>query len=226
MRPRLHAVIDVSSAPRPAEWAEVALENGIDGIFLISHARDDAELVAALQAVRAAWPWAFLGVNVIGRDPAESLSTLEQHGVVDDVDALWTDSAGFDPADVERRAIAFARVKDATAWTGTHFGGVAFKYQPEVDASNLAALTTSAAEHVDVVTTSGPGTGAAVDAGKLDTMVVALDGRPLALASGVTAENVTDVRRHVHHILVSTGIKGEDGRFDPHRIAALRSAAD
>jgi hypothetical protein len=224
VRPRLHAVIDVTSAAQAAEWAGVAFGSDLDGVFLISHARDDAELVSGVRAVRAAFPWGFLGVNVIGRGPADSLRLLDDSGVVEEVDALWTDSAGADLEDVDVRAEAFRLAKEATAWKGVHFGGVAFKYQPDVDPAALAALAARAAAYVDVVTTSGAGTGQAIDRAKLATFSAALGQHPLALASGVTPENVHEVRDHVKHILVSTGIKGDDGTFDPTRIEALRRA--
>jgi hypothetical protein len=224
VRPRLHAVVDVRSSGQAVEWADVALGNDLDGVFLISHARDDDTLAAGVREVRAAFPWAFLGVNLIGRSPAEALQRLEECSVVQDVDALWTDSAGASLEEIAVRAEAFQHVKTATSWDGVHFGGVAFKYQPTVDPAALAALTACAAACVDVVTTSGAGTGQAIDADKLATMIEALEGHPLALASGVNAENARDIRDQVQHILVSTGIKGADGAFDPDRVQALRRA--
>jgi len=196
----------------------------MDGVFLISHAHDDDALVTALGLVRSAFPESFLGVNVIGRSPAESLERLSAGSVAHHVDALWTDSAGRDIRDVEVRARAFAEAKAAASWHGVQFGGVAFKYQPPVDRGTLAELATCAAQQVDVVTTSGSGTGIAIDLEKLATMRDALGTRPLAVASGVTAENVRDLRDRVQHILVSTGIKGEDGAFDVQRIEQLRRA--
>lgn len=224
MRPRLHAVVDATSVEQAVAMATSAFENAMDGVFLISHARDDGELVAAILAVRTAFPWGFLGANVIGRSPAESLLVLGEAGREGDVDALWTDSAGLDVSDIQRRAAAFAAAKKHVHWNGLHFGGVAFKYQPEVDNEGLEAMTEHAAEHVDVVTTSGAGTGKAIDLGKLITMATAASPKPLALASGVTPENVGEVQDHVRHILVSTGIKSKDGTFDARRIDALRHA--
>lgn len=221
-RPLLYAVVDVIAPEQALDWTDVALSAGMDGVFLISHARDDGTLSACIRGVRTAFPSAFLGANVIGRSPADSLEVLGEFGLVALVDALWTDSAGRDPSDARARGDAFARVRSALGWQGLHFGGVAFKYQPEVASSELSALTIAAARHVDVVTTSGAGTGQAIDVDKLRTMRAALDSHPLALASGVTAENAADVRDTIQHVLVSTGIKGPDGRFDPVRIAGLR----
>lgn len=224
MRTRVHAVVDVTSPEQAAEWAGVALGADLDGVFLISHARDDGVLVDAVRHVRDVFPQSFLGVNVIGRSPADSLGLLTMTAVAAAVDALWTDNAGLDLDDVDFRARAFDAARSAASWSGVQFGGVAFKYQPAVDPQTLAALTRRAARHVDVVTTSGSGTGQAIDSEKLATMLTALDGHPLALASGVTADNAGEVKGAVDHILVSTGIRGKDGLFDVERIRALRLA--
>ena len=49
-----------------------------------------------------------------------------------------------------------------------------------------------AAEYVDVVTTSGPGTGQAADRDKIQAMKEVLGSNPLAIASGITAQNIGD----------------------------------
>lgn len=220
----MHVVVDVRSTEQTDEWAGTALDAGADGVFLISHARDEAALVDALLALRAARPEASLGAMLIGRTPAEALAVLAAAGAAAAADALWTDSAGSDPGDAEVRGAAFAERREAAGWRGLHFGGVAFKHQPDVDPADLAALTAAAARHVDVVTTSGRGTGQAVDAAKLATMRAALGAHPLALASGVTPENAHQVRDHVQHVLVSTGTAAPDGSPDPVRVRSLRAA--
>ena len=68
-----------------------------------------------------------------------------------------------------------------------YFGGVAFKYQRHVE--DLDTACRIAARYMDVVTTSGPGTGRGRHQQNLaDEMV--LDNKPLAIASGITPENV------------------------------------
>jgi len=52
-----------------------------------------------------------------------------------------------------------------TAWEGLYFGGVAFKYQEQPN--NLAVAIENAKEYLDVITTSGPGTGKSIDLDKI-----------------------------------------------------------
>lgn len=44
---------------------------------------------------------------------------------------------------------------------------------------------------------------------------------PLAIASGVTPDNVSAFLPHVSHILVSTGVSASFHEFDPARLRAL-----
>jgi predicted TIM-barrel enzyme len=74
---------------------------------------------------------------------------------------------------------------------------------------------------MDVVTTSGPGTGQAARPEKVRAMKEAIGSHPLALASGVTPENVTDYLAWVDCFLVATGISYTFEELDPGRVADL-----
>jgi predicted TIM-barrel enzyme len=75
---------------------------------------------------------------------------------------------------------------------------------------------------MDVVCTSGPGTGQAADPEKVRLMHPR--NHSLALASGVTAENVRSYLPHVQAFLVGTGIESRFGVIDPQKLAALLQA--
>ena len=74
---------------------------------------------------------------------------------------------------------------------------------------------------VDVVTTSGMATGCAASIDKVEMMRRALGKHPLALASGVTPENVDSYLPYVDAFLVASGIEQEFGSFNPRRVAEL-----
>src|SRR5438477_29238 len=82
----------------------------------------------------------------------------------------------------------------------------------------LAAAARAAAASMDVVTTSGPGTGQAAAPDKLRRMKEALGVTPLAIASGVTPENVGGYLPWVDCFLVATGISRTFEEFDPGRV--------
>jgi predicted TIM-barrel enzyme len=78
---------------------------------------------------------------------------------------------------------------------------------------------------MDVNCTSGPGTGQQADPEKVATMRAAVGhGAAIALASGVTADNVHHYLPYVNAYLVGTGIEHAFGVLDPGKTAALQAA--
>lgn len=210
----IYPVISVSTARAAGLMAAQAFAQPVAGVFLINHDADDELLFDALDVVRAAHPDRFVGVNVIRRPYAESLAALAgRYGARPPVSALWCDRIDFDADPPEDGSFE--------GELPLHFGGVAFKYQAPVALEELPQLARAAAGVVDVVTTSGPGTGQAADLAKLRAMRAGMGSFPLALASGVTPENATEYAGLVDHVLVSTGISDGAGGIDPDRLAAL-----
>jgi len=77
---------------------------------------------------------------------------------------------------------------------------------------------------MDVVCTNGPGTGYAADVDKVRALRGGLGDHALALASGVTAENVRNYLPFVQAFLVGTGIEARLGVIDPGKLGALMRA--
>lgn len=215
---KVYPVVHVESVPQVLRDVRTAVEHPVSGVFLIDHEADDARLVDALTEVRAHFPDVFLGVNFLRRTRREALDILRQRGVgTAVVDAIWADSADLD-----------GPTKDL--WTESererlpmHFGGIAFKYQEPVPLAELPALGSRARKLVDVPTTSGSGTGKAADLERLRALRSGLGDHPLALASGVTPENISEYADLVTHVLVATGIAATDGGIDGDRLALLLS---
>lgn len=181
----------------------VAFENGADGVFLINQGGLDARSVVLVASWLATTGAPFVGVNLLGV-PATSIRQWTK-GLA----AVWSDSAGeFAPPGL---------------WERLFFGGVAFKYQAQPSDVGRAAKDAAGAG-VDVVTTSGPGTGEPPTVEKVRAMRQALGDHALAVASGITPENVGPFLPFVDAFLVATGIEQRFGWFDPKRVRALADA--
>ncbi len=193
----LFVVIHVDDAPQARAQAAIAFEQGADGIFLINHVQSFHDLLEVYRAVRQDYPRRWIGINCFDLDAKEVFRAVGAS-----VDGIWTDNAGIEEErPVQRYADAVLRIRREAGWPGLYFGGVAFKYQREVtDLENPARI---AAWYMDVVTTSGPGTGAR-----------------LAIASGITPENVNQFAG-AHYFLVATGISRDFSHLDPGRVRAL-----
>jgi len=117
----------------------------------------------------------------------------------------------------------FVEARRRREWKGLLFGGVAFKYQREVAPDQLGRAAAAARPFMDVVCTSGPGTGKEADVGKIAALRAGLGDGALALASGVTVDNVASYLPHVNAFLVGTGIEVELGVLDPARVQRLNA---
>lgn len=107
-------------------------------------------------------------------------------------------------------------------------GGVAFKYTPSYtdDPVGAAAAARELEPFVDVVTTSGPGTGMSPQPEKLAAMKHAI-GKPLAVASGIGPDNIHGYAGTVDQILVASSVETQpySGIFDVAMLAEFITIA-
>ena len=209
-------IVHVRTREQTLRNLHLAREAGADGAFLLSHGEiGDLELLAIHQDLTRLLPEFWLGVNCLGL-PVEELFARAGSRVA----GIWTDDALIDEdSDDQPAARRVLDAQQASGWRGLYFGGVAFKYQRPVE--DVAAAARRAAGYMDVVTTSGPGTGQSAPPGKVRLMKQAIGDHPLALASGVTPENVTEYLPWIDCAIVATGISYNFEDLDPARVRDL-----
>lgn len=185
---------------------DVAKEAGADGVFVVTEQSlgvAETEEVG-LHAVEAGF---WTGINYLGSAPGAAAQRVAPVW-----NGLWTDGASGDAALVFRER----------GWYGLYFGSVAFKYQVAVPPEREVEVARVAASMgIDVVTTSGPATGAAASIDKVRRFREGCGEHALALASGVRADNVAAFLPYVDAYLVGTGIEREFGVVDRHRCRRL-----
>jgi hypothetical protein len=201
---------------------EVAVAAGVKGVFLINQGLTADGVLALTMEVRARHPALWVGINLLGFSPGEVLRWgLE--ACAGRVDGIWSDDAEIlEGTDSQPVAQNFLDARRELDWRGLYFGGVAFKYQREVPKAKLGLAASTAAGFMDVVCTSGPGTGYAADIAKVIAMREGLGPKhALALASGVTVDNVGTYLPYVDAYLVGTGIEERLGVLDPEAVSRL-----
>lgn len=210
-RPRvLLPVIHACSYEQVRDQADVARDGGADGVFVINQGGlEPLETVVAANAIAEKYPEWFVGVNLLGEYLPETTALLREWPRIR---GLWCDDAQPFLWSTQRRNTRLV-----------YFGGVAFKGQVEVEPAMWGPQAVAASLlGVDVVTTSGPRTGAAAPAVKLNAFRNALGtGHALGVASGVTPENVAAYLPSTNAFLVASGIEREFGVFDPKRLEQL-----
>jgi uncharacterized protein len=198
-----------------------AADAGCRGVFLINQGMGQAQVLQLVRRVRELHPSLWVGVNLLGLSPADALKAALD-ACDGRIDGLWTDNAGVDGVSPDAAADELLAARRDAGWDGLYFGGVAFKYQDPVADERLADVARAAARYMDVVCTSGPGTGMAASPHKTDAMRRGLgDHGALALASGVTADNVADYGHAVDVFIVGTSLEVSEGRLLADRIESL-----
>lgn len=214
-------VVHCISESQARRGVDVAMENGADGVWLINQGGMDLPQVSHLTTnLCAMQSYPFVGMNLLGISAIASLIAAGNLCI----DGLWVDDAGV--RGISRQTMQAMRGLQAERsrlqWGGLYFGGVAFKYRPEVPADKYGETAFLAAlGGVDVVTTSGEATGAPPVIEKIAAMAHALNGHPLAIASGITPDNIDPYLPHAQAFLVATGIESAFGVFDPAKVRAL-----
>ncbi len=195
----------------------IALESGADGVFLINHRISYLELLYIYEFASAKFSGFWIGVNFLDLRPFETFDMIFKKGLR--VAGVWVDNARIDgssryqyqPEEIKKLIIK-------NNWNGLYFGGVAFKYQPHIDDLEKAARI--AWHFMDVITTSGPATGEPAEIEKIRRMKSAIGRKPLAIASGITSENVRNYLM-ADCFLVATGISWDFANFNPGKLSLL-----
>lgn len=211
------AVVHVVNNDIKAVNANVAIarDNGADGAFIINHGVSPDTLLAMVPLVAKKADGFWLGINALGLHPSAAFAKLPE-----EAKGVWADNAYIEDGDRDQHIADHARrMQERSAYPSLYFGGVAFKYQRQP--TSMVDACTSAMKYMDVITTSGPGTGRAAQPEKILLMKSIIGDFPLAIASGITPENVADYSRMADCFLVATGVSTTFDKLDPVRVRML-----
>jgi hypothetical protein len=214
-------VIHASTLDQVLRNVEVAVKAGADGVFLVNHGGPYLEIMNFRSDIRDRFdPGLWVGLNCLELQPTWVTTYPE-------ADGMWSDNAYVDERrdeqpqaqrvlDIIRQPLDIPLADPhVEGWRGIYFGGVAFKYQRKVRPDTYGVAARKASAYMDVVTTSGAGTGEAADLEKVRAMREALGTFPLAVASGITPGNVGEFLPYVDCFLVATGISSDFENLDP-----------
>lgn len=202
---KVYPVIHYKDSETTLSEAKKAKEAGADGVFLISHIGGNERLIPLAVKIKEVFQLE-VGLNFLGEGALETAKVVKNNGL----DMVWADYCGVssDGLDYEGH--------DLADWACFNenikiFASVAFKYQASELNPSLAAVEALRAGFIP--TTSGSGTGTAPSVEKIHSMSVAVKGN-LAIASGMSCENINDFKQYLSHILVATGVSDDEYHFN------------
>jgi len=200
--------------------ANIASTSDADGVFLIQNNATEDELFDIANTLYDEDTWLWIGVNCLR---SSSFNAMKKIVVRPAIDGLWTDDAGIQDDVVHQDAVGAYAVKTAfhsMLNNRLYFGGVAFKGQQQPQSVEKTAVTAS--RYMDVVTTTGDMTGVPPSLDKIKRMRRAVGPSvSLAIASGITVDNVGLFLPYTDAFLVATGISRTWTELDPIKVKAL-----
>ena len=204
MKAELIPVIHMTSLAQVHKNVELCVKCGIKKVFLINHVVSAYECLDAARSVKEKYPELWVGINLLGL-PTLSAIALDDPAV----DGLWCDGT----ITMQESTMRFFK--------GMLFGGLAFKYQAQP--KDLEQACIDATFTSDVATTSGPGTGKAATIEKIKTIREYLGSHPMAIASGVSAENVDNYSELADYLLVASSITDKNEMLIEEKLVELKS---
>lgn len=214
--PKIYPVVHHTNSQTTMDEAKLAFECGADGVFLISHDGYDETIVNLAYLLHHEYPHKDIGVNLLSTSLDAALSKVKHHRIK----MLWLDNCGINSDNKLCNFTKLQKIKDFLEETKSIqiFGGVAFKYQDH-EADPFAAAYV--ANQIGLVpTTSGSGTGSAPELQKIIDMSIASEGN-LAIASGMTPDNIEEFAPYLSHILVATGVSKDMYHFDYEKLSVF-----
>ena len=231
---KLYPVVHINDIETAKREAEHALEAGVDGVYLIDHhngANDTSAVFDTYKHLKNIDKDSYVGVNILGASAIQAIKllpiALDERKIPVAPDGWWTDDIRV--KDFEPHASMEYKLSTPTLVSTRILGGVAFKYRETYtdDPEEARAEAAELRRAVDVVTTSGAGTGEEPSVEKLAAMKEEIGSQPLAVASGISASNIEKYARHVDEVLAATSIETEKGSgvFDRDKLAELLEIA-
>jgi hypothetical protein len=181
-----------------------------DGAFLISHRGNDEELIDIAWQLKRIHSDFKIGINLLSSSPLYAAQKALECGL----DMIWADDMGVSSNGLTEMGQNLSVIAKANPYVG-FFASVAFKYQKFEGNPALAAIVAKDAGFIP--TTSGAGTGKAPSVDKISTMSYSV-GRELAVASGMTPDNISLFAPYLNYVLVATGISHDDHHLDEDKL--------
>lgn len=192
--------------PLLAHNIECAIEAGCEGAFIIDHNTYDRQgwerQCRAVEAMRDKYKSFWIGANFLGAEAWQALLTVGRKlGRDERIDGLWLDNAYADHA---QKAYDFGMLRPIFT-DAPVYGSVAFKYQKNI--LSIGNQVDNIFDVVDVITTSGSSTGKAPDLAKMQFLQnFRTPHKKIAIASGISIENIDTFLPYADHFLVYSSI--------------------
>jgi predicted TIM-barrel enzyme len=209
---KIYPVIHFLDRKTAWDQAEIIKQCGADGVFLINHFGDDTQVLDIAWELKQRYMHDdfAIGINLLNTMPSVAARVAIQNSL----DMVWADDMGVSSQGLTDEGIIVSALAQGTPEV-KFFASVAFKYQrTETDPVSAAYNATNAGF---IATTSGDATGSAPDLAKIISMSYG-GNSVLAIASGMTPDNISQYAPYLSYVLVATGVSKDDYCVDEDKL--------
>lgn len=210
-------VVHVETIEQTMKEVDICFSTNIGGIMLINHNISYNEMIPIVIEVRNKYPQKWIGINFMDVYAFDVFECIKKYNLY--VNGVWCDKSYInDGMSIEQhipRYINYCRFK--YGWDGIYFGSVLFKHQQQ---TNLPETIKNCAIFSDTITTSGTETGTAIEMEKLVGIYNNSQGVPIVLASGVSEQNICELKKYSRCSFVNSSIS-TNGTIDKSKLENL-----
>lgn len=173
----------------------------IHGIWILSSSSSIETIQNIFKWSKKNYPDFWIGINLVGENIFENIHFLIDYNP----DGIWVDQSYITDNEIQNIPNILIDQFTRLNWNGLYFGGILFKYQPQI--GNSEKICKNALPYMDVLCTSGDATGVPIKLEKLN-MIERLANKKIkiAVASGITAENVKNIKNKTDIFILKTSI--------------------
>ncbi len=200
---KIFPVIHLVDYDQVTKNIDTCLSLGVNQVFIINHLTNFNDLFFFANKARINYPELWVGVNVLDLTPRTVLDLkLPYKG-------YWFD-----------KTLTLEEIEGKTI-TGEIFSGLNFKYQKQFHDDDLIKAIKLIKQTSTIACTSGVGTGHEAPIKKIENLRNLLGDFPLALASGVSADNIELYLPYVDYYLVASSITDKDEIINKDKLKKL-----
>ena len=189
---------------------------GINGIWILSTNSSIEIVIKVFLWAKENYPDFWIGVNLIGHHIPKVLNCLSYISP----DGLWIDNSNVTDKDTQNIPELITDQFKKLNFKGLYFGGVLFKYNP--DMGDPQKILKKTHEYMDVIITSGEGTGIEIDSDKIEFIHQnTKQNMFIANASGITPENVHKIKKKCNIFVVRTSIVDKYNNINLNKLEKL-----
>lgn len=194
-------------------------EKMINGVWLLTNNTNSNTIEKVIIWVRKNFSDLWIGVNLIG----ENIITILEFINKNRPDGIWNDRSSVNDEKYQNVPNIMIDQIKRLKWSGLYFGGILFKYVAvQGDKKNIVKKSS---KYMDVLTTSGIGTGIPIEKKKLEFIYKTKHKNlPVAVASGITPENISDIIQYCNIFIVRSSIVDSNNNVSISKLFKLINA--